>query len=103
MLRSDAPLPADAAVDRKVSTRALQIDCARRDAGGRVTHVGGRGADGKRWLLELAAVIDSAQHGDARYYVARGAQQLGLTVADGELVTMTEDGWSVYSLPVCPG
>ena len=103
MLRRDATLPADAAVDRKVSTPALQIDCAWRDAGGRVTHVGGPGADGKRWRLELAAVIDSAQHGNTRYYVAGGAEHVGLTVVDGELVAMTEDGWSVYSLPVSPG
>jgi hypothetical protein len=103
MLRGDAPLHADAAVERKVSSPALQIDCARRDARGRVTHVGGPGADGKRWMLELAAVIDSAQDDNTRYYVARGAQQLGLKVAHGQLVTMTEDGWSVYSLPACPG
>lgn len=103
MLRGHAPLHAHAAVDRKVSTQALQIDCARRDAGGRVTHVGGPGAGGKRWMLEIAAVIDSAQHGNARYYVAGGAQQVGLKAVDGELVAMTEDGWSVYSLPVCPG
>lgn len=103
MLRGDAPLHADAAVDRKVGGPAFQIDCARRDAGGTVTHVGGPGADGKRWVLELAAVIDAAQHGNARYYVTRGAQQLGLKVAHDELVTMTDDDWTVYNLPVCPG
>lgn len=90
-------------MDRKVSTPALQIDCAWRDAAGRVTHVGGPGADGKRWRLELAAVVDSAQHENTRYYVASGAQQLGLKVVDGQLVAMTEDGWSVHSLPVCAG
>ena len=90
-------------MDRKVSTPALQIDCARRDAAGKVTHVGGPGADGKRWMLELAAVIDSAEHEGARYYVAGAAEQLGLKVVDGELVTMTGDSWSVCSLPVCPG
>jgi len=66
-------------------------------------HVGGPGADGKRWMLELAAVIDAAQHGNARYYVTRGAQQLGLAVAHGQLVAMTDDGWSVSSLPAWPG
>ena len=54
-------------------------------------------------MLELAAVIDAAQHGNARYYVTRGAQQLGLAVAHGQLVAMTDDGWSVSSLPACPG
>jgi len=33
----------------------------------------------------------------------RGAQQLGLRVQDGELVTMVDMGWSLSSLPACPG
>ena len=52
-------------------------------------------------MLELAAVIDSLSHGEARYYVSRGSQQLGLKVAHGSLVTMTGDDWSVYNLPPC--
>lgn len=52
-------------------------------------------------MLELGAVIDSVQQDAARYYVTRGSQQLGLKVERGELVTMTGDDWSVYSLPAC--
>jgi hypothetical protein len=103
VLRRDAPLPADAAVDRQVAGHALHIDCARRDGGGRVTHVGGPAADGTRWMLEIAAVIDAVQNGAARYYVTRGSEQIGLQVQQGQLVTMTADGWSVDSLPACSG
>lgn len=101
VLRRDAPLYADAAVDRQVNSQALHIDCARRDGRGKVTHVGGPAAGGKRWMLELGAVIDSVEHGAGRYYVTRGAQQLGLKVERGELATMTGDEWSVDSLPGC--
>ena len=90
-------------MDRPIAPRALHIDCARRDRGGRVTHIGGPAADGKRWMMELAALIDSAQNGAARYYVTRGSQQLGLEVRGGQLLTMTGDDWSVYSLPACSG
>lgn len=61
-------------MDRPIAPHALHIDCARRDGGGRVTHVGGPAADGRRWMLEIAAVIDSVQSGAARYYVTRGSQ-----------------------------
>ena len=81
---------------------AIEIDCARRDASGRITHVGGPGADGRRWMSEIAAVIAAASDEDARYFVSRGGQQLGLQVKDGQLVTMVEDGWTVQSLPRCP-
>jgi len=80
---------------------ALEIDCARRDLRGRVTHVGGPGVDGQRWMEELVVVVEAAKSGRARYFVSRGAQQLGLHVRDGELVTMIEDGWTVLRLPVC--
>ena len=103
MLRRDASLPADAAVDRPIAPHALHIDCARRDRGGRVTHIGGPTAQGTRWMMEIAAVMDSVQNGAARYYVTRGSQQLGLEVRRGQLVTMAGDDWSVYSLPACSG
>jgi len=80
---------------------ALEIDCARRDARGRVSHVGGPGTDGRRWMQELAMVIAAAESGRCRYYISLGAQQLGLHVRNGELVTMIEDDWSVLRLPVC--
>jgi len=83
------------------SPGALEIDCGRRDARGQVTHVGGPGASGRRWMVPLEVVVTSLERGDARYFVARGWQQLGLGVKDGELVTMVDDGWSVRSLPVC--
>lgn len=83
------------------SPLAVEIDCTRRDAGGRVTHVGGPGADGRRWIAELSAVIAAAERGEVRYFVSRGAHQLGLDVKDGQLVTMIDDGWSVRNLPVC--
>ena len=82
---------------------AIEIDCARRDASGRVTHVGGRRADGERWIAELPAVITAAERNETRYFIVRGAQQFGLRVQDGELATMVETGWSVRSLPACPG
>jgi hypothetical protein len=88
-------------VDRPVARHALLIDCACRDGRGRVTHVGGPGADGNRWALSLAAVIDSVQNDAARYYVTCGSQQVGLKVEQGRLLAMTGDGWSVESLPVC--
>ena len=79
----------------------LEIDCARVDRQGRVSHVGGPGADGRRWMEELGVVIAAAQSGRARYYVSRGAQQLGLHVRNGELATMIDDGWTVLLLPLC--
>ena len=66
-----------------------------------MTHVGGPAPGGKRWMLELGAVIDSLQHGAGRFYVSRGSQQIGLSVQRGELVAMTGDDWSVNSLPAC--
>jgi len=81
---------------------ALEIDCARRDARGRVTHVSGPGPDGRRWSAPLDAVIAAAMRDDGRYFVSRGAQQLGLQVKNGELVAMIDDGWSVSRLPACP-
>ena len=80
---------------------AIQIDCARRDARGNVTHLGGASAEGERWTMRLEAVVAAIERDGARYFVVRGSQQLGLSVKDGELVTMVEDGWSVRSLPVC--
>lgn len=80
---------------------ALEIDCARRDSRGRVSHVGGPGADGRRWMEELGVVIAAAESGRKRYYVSCGAQQLGLHVRDGQLATMIEDDWTVLRLPVC--
>jgi hypothetical protein len=90
-----------AAVANEPPMYAMEIDCARRDSRGRVTHVGGPGADGRRWMAALETVIAAAARDEARYFVARGAQQLGLRVKDGQLVTMVEDGWSVTDLPVC--
>jgi hypothetical protein len=80
---------------------ALEIDCARHDARGRVSHVGGPGVDGRRWMEELVVVIAAAESGRVRYYVSHGAQQLGLQVRDGQLATMVDDGWTVLRLPVC--
>lgn len=80
---------------------ALEIDCARRDSRGRVSHVGGPGVDGRRWMEELSAVIAALESGRTRYYVSRGGEQLGLHIADGELATMVEDDWTVSRLPVC--
>jgi hypothetical protein len=81
---------------------AVEIDCARRDARGRVTHLGGRSPDGRRWLAELPQLIAAVERGEARYFVVRGAQQIGLRVQDGELVAMVDMGWSLTSLPACP-
>ena len=105
MLRGHAPLPADAAVGSglSASSRATRIDCARRDARGRVTHVGGADADGRRWMRELVEVVRLAQDGGVRYYVVRGFQEIGLTVEDGQLVAMTGESWSVALLPTCSG
>ena len=83
------------------ASQALEIDCARRDARGAVTHLGGPRADGRRWTAELGAVIAAATREEVRYFVSRGAQQLGLQVKGGQLATMIDDGWSVYSLPTC--
>jgi len=103
MLRNHAsvsPAPAVAAA-LTPSPYALEIDCARRDARGEVTHVGGPGADGRRWLGELGEIVAAAERGEARYFITRGGQQLGLVARRGELVTMIEDGWSVRRLPLC--
>lgn len=80
---------------------ALEIDCARRDARGEVTHVGGPAGDGGRWYDELVRVVAAAERGEARYFITRGGQQLGLVARQGELVTMVEDGWRVRRLPSC--
>jgi hypothetical protein len=84
------------------SGNALEIDCARRDPRGRVTHLGGRGPDGRRWVQELTQLVSAAERGEARYFVVRGAQQIGLRAQDGELVAMVDMGWTVSSLPTCP-
>jgi len=103
MLRDHAPLspPAAVAAALEPAPYALEIDCARRDARGEVTHVGGPAADGHRWVEELARVVAAAEQGAARYFITRGGQQLGLNVKRGELVTMVEDGWRVRRLPPC--
>jgi hypothetical protein len=80
---------------------AIEIDCARRDARGEITHLGGPTADGRRWTSRLEAVIAAIEKDGARYFVSRGSQQLGLHVRKGELATMMEDGWSLRSLPSC--
>jgi hypothetical protein len=81
--------------------QAVEIDCARRDAGGIVTHVGGPAGGGRRWVAPLGSVIAALERSETRYFVSSGSQQLGLRVQGGELVAMVECGWSVYSLPVC--
>jgi len=86
---------------KEKAAHAVQIDCARRDARGNVTHVGGVAADGGRWMARLEVVVAAIEDDGARYFVVRGAQQFGLRVEAGELVTMIEDGWSVRSLPAC--
>ena len=103
MLRNDTPLSPAASMAAALNPApyALEIDCARRDARGEVTHVGGPGADGQRWVDELGRIIAAAEEGAARYFITRGGQQLGLMVKRGELVTMVEDGWSVRRLPPC--
>jgi hypothetical protein len=90
-----------AAIAGPMHEHALEIDCARRDERGRVTHVGGPVADGTRWMLTLESVIAVAAREEVRYFVSRSGHQLGLQVKNGELVTMMEDGWTVRSLPVC--
>ena len=84
------------------SPGALEIDCVRRDERGTVTHVGGPGGDGRRWMLPLAQAIAALERNEARYFVSRGPQQLGLRVKNGELITMLGEGWSVQSLPGLP-
>ena len=107
MLRGDAAQPPAAAMGAAIvpgqdpGMQALEIDCARWDERGHVTHVGGPGASGRRWLLPLPVVVAALERGDARYFVSCGWQQLGLRVKDGELVTMVEHDWSVRSLRVC--
>ena len=83
------------------SALAIEIDCARRDARGEITHVGGPALDGCRWMFRLEVVIAAIEKDGARYFVSRGSQQLGLHVREGELATMMEDDWSVRSLPAC--
>jgi hypothetical protein len=80
---------------------AIEIDCARRDARGEITHLGGPTPDGRRWTSRLDVVIAAMEKDGARYFVSRGSQQLGLHVTKGELATMMEDGWTVHSLPAC--
>ena len=80
---------------------AVEIDCARRDRRGQITHVGGPGADGRRWTAPLETVLAAIERGETRYFISRGSQQFGLRVKEGELGTMIEDGWSVRSLPAC--
>jgi hypothetical protein len=46
-------------------------------------------------------VVAAATREETRYFVSRGAHQLGLQVREGQLVPMIDDGWSVRSLPVC--
>jgi hypothetical protein len=105
VLRGDAPPAATAAVGAAVTDdllrHAVEIDCARRDGHGVVTDVGGPTSAGQRWTAQLGFVIAALERGEARYFVSSGSQQLGLHVKDGELVTIVEFGWSVYSLPVC--
>ena len=80
---------------------AVEIECARRDVRGEITHLGGPTFDGRRWTSRLEAVVAAIEKEGARYFVSRGSQQLGLQVKQGELATMVEDGWSVRSLPAC--
>ena len=102
MLRNDTPLsPAAAMAVALTPAYALEIDCARRNTRGEVTHLGGPGADGRRWVEELGRILAAAECGEARYFITRGGQQLGLVVKRGELVTMVEDGWRVQRLPPC--
>jgi hypothetical protein len=81
--------------------KAVEIDCARRDHRGIVTHVGGPGEDGRRWVAPLVEVVGLVARNEYRYFVSYGSQQFGVRVENGELVTMIDDGWSVRSLPVC--
>ncbi|HUQ76645.1 MAG TPA: hypothetical protein VM183_18140 [Burkholderiales bacterium] len=90
-----------AAVVRSSAAHAIEIDCARRDREGRVTHVGGPGTGGRRWMARIEIVVAAAKADEVRYFISRSPQQLGLQVRDGELVTMIEDGWTVRQLPVC--
>jgi hypothetical protein len=83
------------------SPHAAEADSVRRDANGRVTHLCGPGNGGGRWSLPIEAVIAAVQRDEARFFVTRGGQQLGLCVKDGELAAMVDDGWTVRSLPRC--
>lgn len=90
-----------AAINGELSPHAVEIDCARRDVRGVVTHVGGPGIAGQRWMAQLALVIAALERSEVHYFVSSGSQQFGLCVRNGMLVTIVDYGWSVYTLPVC--
>lgn len=58
---------------------ARRIDCITRGRSGGISHVGGRGEDGSRWIRPLDEVIAEVQAGKA-YYCELDAQSYLLGV-----------------------
>lgn len=81
----------------------------RNDPNESITHVGGRGSDGKPWKLTLADAIQHIESGAWRFYVSVNGQGVWVVVATSRarnkyLKTEADSSTSnnLLSLPECP-
>ncbi|MFO0678858.1 MAG: DUF3892 domain-containing protein [Polyangiaceae bacterium] len=90
----------------------LRIECTRSRRAGeiheRITHVGGRDAQGVPWTQTQADAIRAIHEGERAFYLLEGDEELEVVIRQGEMghefLTVVKDGETqkrLRALPPC--